>query len=181
MRSAGVLRVAVLGTVGLALALTSGCATIMAGGPDHVPISTNPPGATVFVDNMPVGTTPMMVTLNRETSSGMIRLEMAGFQPITVVRAKGINGWFWANLCTGGVIGIVVDLVTGDVKSFDDTPIAIGLTPAFGPAGAPGYPPAGAPGYPPAPQPGYPPGPPPAGYPPPPPGPAPAPPPPPRR
>jgi hypothetical protein len=173
MRSVGVaLRVFVLGTLGLALGLTSGCATIMAGGPDHVPVSTNPPGATVFVDNVPVGTTPMMVTLNRETSSGMIRLEMAGFQPITVVRAKGINGWFWANLCTGGVIGIVVDLVTGDVKSFDDTPIALGMTPAYGPAGAPGYPPQ--PGYPPAPAPGA--APPPAGYPPPPPAPLPPPP-----
>jgi hypothetical protein len=172
MRSVGVLRVSVLGTLGLALALTSGCATIMAGGPDHVPVSTNPPGATVFVDNMPVGTTPMMVTLNRETSSGMIRLEMAGFQPITVVRAKDIQGWFWVNVCLLSLLGVIVDVATGDFKAFDDTPIAIGLTPAYGPAGAPGYPP--------APQPGYPPGPPPAGYPPPPPGPAPAPPPPPR-
>ena len=154
MRSVCVaLLVSVLGTLGL----VSGCATIMAGGPDHVPVSTNPPGATVFVDNMPVGTTPMMVTLNRETSSGMIRLEMAGFQPVTVVRAKGINGWFWANLCTGGVIGIVVDLVTGDIKSFDDTPIAVGLTPGYGPAGQPGYPPGPPPaGYPPAPPPGPP-------------------------
>src|ERR1041384_4382001 len=134
MRSVGVaLLVSVLGAVGLA----SGCATIMAGGPDHVPVSTNPPGATVFLDNMPVGTTPMMVTLNRETSSGMIRLEMAGFQPVTIIRAKGIHGWFLGNLCAGGLIGIVVDLVTGDVKSFDDSPIALGLTPAYGPAGPP--------------------------------------------
>jgi hypothetical protein len=151
MRSVGVALLASFLAVGLA---SGGCATIMAGGPDHVPVATNPPGATVIVDNMPVGTTPTVITLNREHSSGVIRLEMAGFAPITVVRAKNINGWFWVNLCFGGVVGIVVDLVTGDIKAFDDTPIVLGLTPA-GP-------------YPPQPPPGYPP-PPPAGYPPPPP------------
>jgi len=138
---------------GLVLAiLLSGCATIMAGGPDHVPVSTNPPGATVFVDNVPVGTTPMLVSLDRQRSQGVIRLELAGFMPITMVRTKSINGWFWANLCIGGVIGIVVDLVTGDVKAFDDVPIALGLTPA---SGAPMGPPPAAPppGYPPPPPP----------------------------
>lgn len=135
--------------------ILGGCATIMAGGPDRIPISTNPPGATVFVDNVPVGTTPTVVTLNRETSSGMIRIEMAGFAPITVVRGKSINGWFWANLCLGGVIGIVVDIVTGDIKAFDDAPIAVGMTPAGGapPPPPPGYPPPPPAGYPPAPPP----------------------------
>lgn len=128
--------------LGLALLVAvSGCATIMAGGPDQVPVSTNPPGATVFVDNMPVGTTPTMVTLDREHSGGVIRIEMAGFMPITIVRAKSINGWFWANLCFGGILGIVIDLVTGDVKAFDDRPIQLGLTPAYGPAGGPPPPP----------------------------------------
>jgi hypothetical protein len=144
----------------------SGCATIMAGGPDHIPVSTNPPGATVFVDNVPVGQTPLMLTLNREHSSGVIRIELPGFAPVLIVRDKSINGWFWANLCFGGVLGIVVDLITGDVKQFDDTPIAIGLTPGAGPGPA-GYPPGPSGGYPPPPPPGYPP--PPPGYPPPPP------------
>lgn len=139
----------------LALALLlafTGCATIMAGGPDHIPVSTNPPGATVFVDNVPVGQTPVMVALDRQHNSGLIRIEMPGFVPVAIVRGKNINGWFWANLCIGGLIGIVVDIVTGDVKAFDDGPIAIGLTPAYGapPAGPyapqpipapPGYPP----------------------------------------
>src|SRR5215470_15150454 len=132
----------------------TGCATIMAGGPDHVPVNSNPPGAAVYVDNMLVGQTPMVVTLNREHSAGVIRIEAPGYQPVTVVRAKGINGWFWANLCIGGLVGMVVDLVTGDVKAFDDTPIAIGMTPGSGygpPAGRPGP----APGTPQQPRPDY--------------------------
>src|SRR5512147_1151061 len=109
----------------LLLAFT-GCATIMAGGPDRIPVSTNPPGATVFVDNIPAGQTPLMITLDRQHSSGVIRIELAGFAPVTLVRTTSINGWFWANLCIGGLIGIVVDVVTGDIKAFDDAPIAIG-------------------------------------------------------
>jgi PEGA domain len=143
------MRIAVLGLVLLAL---PGCATIMASGPDHIPVATNPPGATVIVDGVPVGTTPTVIALNRETSSGNIQIQMPGFRPIVFFREKSINGWFWANLCLGGVLGIVIDVVTGDVKMFDDTPIRVGLTPD------PGYPQA------------YPPQPPPPGYPPPPPG-----------
>jgi hypothetical protein len=158
--------------VAVQLLVLSGCATVMAGGPDQIPVSTNPPGATVFVDNIPVGQTPVMVALDRERSSGVIRIELAGFAPVAIVREKGINGWFWANLCIAyAIFPFVVDLVTGDFKAFDDTPIAIGLTPAY-PAYPPG--PSGpAPGYPPAPQGAYPPGPyapppaaPPGGYPP---------------
>jgi len=132
------------------LLVFSGCATIMAGGPDRIPVSTNPPGATVFVDNIPVGQTPVMITLDRQHSSGVIRIELPGFAPVSIVRSTSINGWFWANLCIGGLLGIVIDLVTGDVKAFDDAPIAIGLTPAYGP------PPPGA--YPPGPPPAAPPG-----------------------
>ena len=149
MRSAG------LG-LGLLIFAVSGCATIMAGGPDHIPVATNPPGATVFVDNVPVGQTPMMVTLDRARNTGMIRIEAPGFMPVTLVRNKSINGWFWANLCIGGVIGIVVDLVTGDIKAFDDTPVSIGLMPASGGPPPPGYAPP-PPGYPPAPPPAPPP------------------------
>src|SRR5690348_6824274 len=160
MRLVGVARPASFLAVLIACGvLLGGCATIMAGGPDHVPVATNPPGATVFVDNMPVGTTPMVVTLNREHSNGVIRIEMAGFAPVTVVRAKNINGWFWVNFCFGGVIGIIVD-----------------LTPGYGPPPGPPAPYPPQPGYPPPPPAGYPP--PPAGYPPPPTAPPPAPPPP---
>ncbi len=139
----------------------SGCATIMAGGPDHIPVNSNPPGAQVFVDGVLVGQTPMVVTLDRERSHGTIQVQAPGFAPAIIQRDKEINGWFWANLCIGGLIGMVIDLVTGDVKRFDDTPIAVGMTPGGGyPPPGGGYPPPGAPMGP-APM-GPPPGPPPA-------------------
>lgn len=117
-------------TLGVLISAVTGCATIMASGPDHIPVATNPPGATVFVDNVPVGQTPMLVMLDRKRNIGLIRIEMFGFAPVVVARTPSINGWFWANICLGSVIGIMVDLITGDIKSFDDTPISVGLVPA---------------------------------------------------
>ena len=169
MRCVRVVRLCPLGFV-LLVAL-SGCATLFSAGPDRIPITTNPQGATVFVDNIPVGQTPILVALDREHSSGVIRIELAGFAPVMMMRSKSINGWFWVNLCTSGIIGIVVDLATGNVQGFDDDPIAIGLTPIYDPQGGapPGYPPPQGPGgYPVAPG-GYPPAAPPPAAPPPPP------------
>jgi hypothetical protein len=139
----------VIGLVCAVGASSSGCATVMAGGPDHVQVATNPPGAQVFVDEQFVGTTPGIVTLDRAHSQGRIRIQAPGYQPVMLIRSKGINGWFWANLCVGWV-GFLVDVITGDYQSFDDTPVMINLMPMGGPAAPPGYgPPAG--GYGPAP------------------------------
>src|ERR1700733_8900152 len=120
--------------LGLLIA-ASGCATIMAGGPDQIPVNSNPPGAAVFVDGILVGQTPMVITLDRAHSEGRIQIQAPGFAPVLIQRDKVINGWFWANLCFA-VWPMIVDLVTGDYNRFDDDPIAIGLTPA----GGPGYP-----------------------------------------
>jgi len=115
--------------VAILLAL-SGCATIM-GEAGRIPVSTDPPGATVFVDNIPVGKTPMLITLDRKRSSGAIRIEMPEFAPVGLVRAKHVSGWVWVDLCTSGPIGILIDLVTGNWGTFEDGPIMISLSPSY--------------------------------------------------
>lgn len=127
-----------------ALALT-GCATLFAGGPDYVPVSTNPPGAWVYYNGQPVGQTPTTVILERGRPA-QIQIALQGFQPVVFERQAYVNGWFFANiLWIYAVLPWVIDLVDGDWRRFDDTPIAIGLTPLAG--GPPPYP------YPPAPYP----------------------------
>ena len=78
----------------LAIAVaTAGCATIVAGGPDHVPVNTNPPGAYVYVNGQVVGQTPVVVALDRHASESTIQIAMPGFQPIILTREKSFNGW----------------------------------------------------------------------------------------
>jgi hypothetical protein len=130
-------------TVKLALAALcmTGCATLFAGGPDYVPVNTNPPGAWVYYNGMPVGQTPTMVHLERGRPA-QIQIALEGFQPVMFMRDSQINGWFFANiLWFYTIVPWVVDLVDGDWQRFDDTPIAIGLTPLAGGPPPPQQPP----------------------------------------
>jgi len=130
----------------LSLVAVAGCATIMAGGPDVIPVATNPPNANVFVDGQFVGRTPMTISLDRHNPAAgkAIQIALDGYQPVSILRNKRINNWVWANLFWG-LFPAVIDIVTGDWQTFGDDPIAIGMTPS-GPMGPPPPDSAGTPG-----------------------------------
>jgi PEGA domain len=119
-------RIAALAAL-IGLSVLSGCATMMAGGPDRLPVSTNPAGATVFVDNAQVGQTPLMVTLYRAKPKAEIRLELPGFPPVIITREKSFNGWVLGNLLFGGLLGLMIDAANDNTSKFDDAPIAVGF------------------------------------------------------
>lgn len=108
--------------------LLAGCATIVAGGPDTVPIQTNPPGAYVYVNGQVVGQTPMIVELDRHHSMADIRIYYPGFMPVQVTRYKSLNPWVFGNFFLA-IFPVIVDLATGDWQRFDDEPIGVGLMP----------------------------------------------------
>ena len=118
--------------VAVALACLTGCATIVAGGPDQIPVTTNPPGAYVYVDGHIIGQTPMMVMLDRRRAMADIRIYYPGFQPVQIMRSKDVNGWVFGNILLF-IWPVVIDFITGDWQRFDDSPIAIGLTPGQAP------------------------------------------------
>ena len=143
----------------LPLLLLAGCATLIAGGPDQIPVNTNPPGAYVYVNGSYVGQTPTIILLDR-SSRGLIQIYLPGFEPIGMFRPRQLNGWFIVSvLLFPFIVPPVVDLVTGDWQRFDDTGIAIGLRPSSGPPpnwSVPSGPQNQPPPAPPAPTPGQP-------------------------
>lgn len=76
----------------LFLVLQTGCATILQPGPDHVPVTSIPDGAKVFLDGKEVGTTPMEVSIERD-AEGVIRIEKEGYNPYTKDLDKKLAGW----------------------------------------------------------------------------------------
>ena len=115
------------------LVTSSGCATLLAAGPDHVPVNTNPPGAYVYLNGVFVGQAPTVVYLDRDRG-GQIQIYLPGFQPVVMTRSKSLNGWFIGSiLLFYTVIPLLIDLATGNYVRFDDEPIAIGLMPMQGP------------------------------------------------
>jgi len=115
--------------MGLMLLMTTpGCATLFAAGPDTIPVQTNPPGAWVYVNSMPVGQTPTTVSLDRGRP-GQIQIYLPGYQPVMMIRSKTLNGWFIVSVLFF-LVPIVIDLATGNWQRFDDGPIYLNLMPA---------------------------------------------------
>ena len=112
--------------------VASGCATIVAGGPDEIPVRTTPPGAYVYVDGKVVGQTPLVVTLDRSNSLGDIRIYYPGFQPVLINRYKSVNLWVIGNFFLA-IFPVIVDIATGNWQRFNDDEITIALTPGEAP------------------------------------------------
>ena len=92
----------------------SGCATIVNGGPDVVYFSTTPAGATVTVDGAQLGKTPLTTQVRR--NSHMMTFSKEGYQKDTLPVQKEFNLWVLGNVIFGGVIGIIVDAVAGNLE-----------------------------------------------------------------
>jgi hypothetical protein len=79
----------------------SACATVAHGGKQTIRVSTEPPGATVFVNGEDRGRTPTQVNLRRKARSTVVRLERAGYAPATVEVTRRASGWIAADAAVG--------------------------------------------------------------------------------
>lgn len=98
----------------LALATTglSGCATIVKGTTQAIPISSDPAGARVAVDGKPAGTTPTTVTMNRKHSH-MVTLEHDAYEVENIPVTNSMGAAVAGNIIAGGLIGWGVDAMSG--------------------------------------------------------------------
>lgn len=98
-------------SLAIALLATS-CATIVSGSKQNVKFSSNPSTATIFIDEVEVGKTPFEIKLARKSEhSVMIKLE--GYQTYETKLTKKFNAWYIGNILFGGLIGLVIDPITG--------------------------------------------------------------------
>ena len=127
--------------------LLCSCATIVAPGPDMVPVSSDPPGASVYVGSNPhpVATTPATLTLARTAGefAGLgrgwavrLRLEHDGCHPQEVLIDDVPNGWFVGNILFGGIIGLMVDAAASNTTKWPEAPLHVVLTSLDRPAPA---------------------------------------------
>lgn len=96
------------------LANQAGCATVASGKTQDVMIRSNPTGANVLIDGMMSGTTPMLANLVRKKRH-TIQVSRQGYETVTRATARGFNWWYLGNLILGGVIGLIVDPITGAI------------------------------------------------------------------
>lgn len=110
---------------------STGCATLFAGGPDRVLVSSDPDGASVRLDGVPVGTTPCHVDMPRG-GEGVFSFELKGYEEKTLDVDKVVNGitfvnaaWilFWPMV----PVSLGIDVVTGNVSKYSTDPIFVRL------------------------------------------------------
>lgn len=92
--------------------LNSGCATIVTGKYQDVPVSSDPPGAKVKSGEGSTLTTPGSFQLIRNRDYTLVA-EYPEKEPQQVQLKHRLQGWFWMNILLGGVPGMIIDLATG--------------------------------------------------------------------
>lgn len=137
MRMKGKLAMAAMIAAG---SMTSGCATIVHGGPRSIPITSSPPGAMVSIYDRDGNlftkqATPFTAVL--PTKYGYFKgqtyrlaFDLNGYQPAESNLTSSVSGWYFGNLAFGGLIGMLaVDPVTGAMYNFAPENINQVLTP----------------------------------------------------
>lgn len=109
-------------------ALLSSCGTIINGKNQDIGVSSNPAGATVTVDGRNMGETPCNLQLNRGNSHSIV-LSKEGYQSASATLSKSVSGWTWGNLLIGGIVGVVVDSVSGGMYKLEPKNVHVTLLP----------------------------------------------------
>ncbi len=102
--------------IALLIGLTS-CATIFKGSSKQIPINSTPSNASIVIKNsngLQVfnGITPSTVTLKKGQSYNVV-ISMSGYRTETLLINQQFEPLFLGNLICGGIIGIIIDLLTG--------------------------------------------------------------------
>lgn len=94
------------------LVLSSGCATVMTGKYQSIAVTSEPPGAKVRADTGEIIMTPSKFHLIRNEDHTLMA-EYPGREPQQIRLHNKAQGWVWGNILLGGVIGLIVDCVSG--------------------------------------------------------------------
>ena len=114
----------------LSLILTmSGCATIVKGTTQGIPIASDPSRADVIVDGSLRGQTPIDLELKRKRDH-LVTIQKEGFQSKSVPIVKDVGGAVWGNILWGGLIGWGVDATSGAQNNLNPKSISVKLEPS---------------------------------------------------
>lgn len=118
----------------------NGCASIIAGGPQTIPINSNPSDAKLRIMNarngnaIYEGKTPYIVALDRgvgyfQKGRYNVIIEKEGYQTREIMIEGTPNGWYiLGNLVLGGLIGwLIVDPITGAMWTLNPSDIKADL------------------------------------------------------
>jgi len=122
------IRIAVITSLAVLALLVGGCASIVKGTTQDIPVSSSPTGADVKLDGNKVGQTPMKVEAKRKTDH-LLTIEKDGYQAESVAITRNIGGAVYGNILAGGLVGWGVDAISGAQYNLAPSTITIALKP----------------------------------------------------
>lgn len=90
----------------------SSCATIISGSRQMVEIDSDPIAATVYINEIEIGKTPVKENLKRDQEYQLV-LKMEGYKTYEAKLERKFNAWYIGNIAFGGFVGLIVDPITG--------------------------------------------------------------------
>lgn len=99
------------------------CATLIHKRTQGIPITSSPAGATVIVNGVQQGVTPLMITMDRAWKGQVIRIESSGYNPVEIRPKRKLSGGiilgnFLFGLIPGSLVAMGVGLEEGDAAGF---------------------------------------------------------------
>ena len=92
--------------------LLSNCATIISGSRQNVEIKSEPSSAKVYINEIEIGNTPVQKNLKRNQKYNLV-LKLDGYETYETKLERKFNAWYIGNIAFGGLIGIIIDPITG--------------------------------------------------------------------
>lgn len=92
----------------------SSCATIISGSRQNVEINSEPSSAKVYINEIEIGNTPVQKNLKRNQEYNLV-LKLDGYETYETKLERKFNAWYIGNIAFGGLIGIIIDPVTGAI------------------------------------------------------------------
>jgi len=108
----------------------SGCATIVhLGGSEELNVTSEPPMAKVIVDGAERGVTPIAVKVERKQTHKVLVSKEGYEESQTSVESK-LSWWMAGNVIFGGIIGFLVDVLSGGGYTIDPDKVSVTLNPS---------------------------------------------------
>lgn len=110
----------------LSVLTLAGCATIVDGGPDTINLMTSDGSRVQAQVNSKSGTQqltlPTLISVPKSCSDVTIQvIESDKVQQSVAVASSSVNPWIFGNIVFGGLIGLAVDAMTGDICTYNNS------------------------------------------------------------
>ena len=110
----------------LALFTLTSCGALFNSSPKQIPVNSDPPGAEIYVDGFPMGSTPTTLSL-KKNKDYRVEIRKEGFKTQYYTINSKVSGGFVILDILGGIIPVVVDAATGAWKVLDTDQISVQL------------------------------------------------------